>query len=143
MCFRVIYRLPKGKHTQEEKMMTRFERELSGALGAFWKKEAEKELEKIEKQLDEGKITIDEKGIARNSIGRILMSDLAEKVSFITDEIDLEATAEARSEEVSQELAAYRRSAKPATEEEKDEMRAAFGKGQTVVNILTGERISL
>ena len=32
---------------------------------------------------------------------------------------------------------------KPASEEEKNEMRAAFGKGQTVVNILTGERYSL
>ena len=123
--------------------MTRFERELSGALGAFWKKEAEKELARIEKDLESGKITIDEKGIARNSIGRILMSDLAEKVSYITDRIDLEATKEARSETVSQELTALRNNARPATEEEKDEMRAAFGKGQTVVNILTGERINL
>lgn len=123
--------------------MTRFERELSGALGAFWKKEAEKELARIEKDLESGKITIDEKGIARNSIGRVLMSDLAEKVSYITDRIDLEATKEARSEAVSQELTALRNNARPATEEEKDEMRAAFGKGQTVVNILTGERINL
>ena len=123
--------------------MTRFERELSGALGAFWKKEAEKELARIEKDLENGKITIDEKGIARNSIGRVLMSDMAEKVSYITDRIDLEATKEARSEAVSQELTALRNNARPATEEEKDEMRAAFGKGQTVVNILTGERINL
>lgn len=123
--------------------MTRFERELSGDLGAFWKKEAEKELARIEKDLESGKITIDEKGIARNAIGRILMSDLAEKVSYITDRIDLEATKAARSETVSQELTALRNNARPATEEEKDEMRAAFGKGQTVVNILTGERINL
>ena len=123
--------------------MTRFERELSGALGAFWKKEAEKELARIEKELEEGRITIDANGIARNSIGRILMSDLAEKVSFITDRIDLEATKAARSEAVSRELADLRNNARPATGEEKDEMRAAFGKGQTVVNILTGERISL
>ena len=123
--------------------MTRFERELSGALGAFWKKEAEKELARIEKDLESGKITIDEKGIARNAIGRVLMSDLAEKVSYITDRIDLEATKEARSEAVSQELTALRNNARPATEEEKNEMRAAFGKGQTVINILTGERINL
>ena len=119
--------------------MTRFERELSGALGAFWKKEAEKELARIEKDLESGKITIDEKGIARNSIGRVLMSDLAEKVSYITDRIDLEATKAARSEAVSQELTALKNNARPATEEEKDEMRAAFGKGQTVINILTRE----
>ena len=33
--------------------MTRFEKELSGALGAYWKKEAEKELERVKKDLEE------------------------------------------------------------------------------------------
>ena len=41
--------------------MTRFERELSGALGAFWKNSAEKELAGIKADLENGKITIDEK----------------------------------------------------------------------------------
>jgi len=123
--------------------MTRFERELSGALGAFWKRSAERELARIEKDLAEGRITIDEDGVARNCIGRVLMSDMAEKVSLITDRIDTEATAEARDEEVDRELSELRRNSRPATEEEKNEMRAAFGEGQTVVNILTGERINL
>ena len=123
--------------------MTRFERELSGALGAYWKTSAEKELTKIREELEQGLITIDENGVARNRIGRVLMSDLFEKLTFITDAVDAKATAEARDEEVSRKLAAYRANAKPASEEEKNEMRAAFGKGQTVVNILTGERITL
>ena len=123
--------------------MTRFERELSGALGAYWKTSAEKELEKIREELEQGLITIDENGVARNRIGRVLMSDMLEKLTYITDAVDAEATAAARDEEVSQTLAAYRANAKPASEEEKNEMRAAFGKGQTVVNILTGERITL
>ena len=123
--------------------MTRFERELSGALGAYWKTSAEKELEKIREELEQGLITIDENGVARNRIGRVLMSDMLEKLTYITDKVDEEATAAARDEEVSQSLEAYRANAKPASEEEKNEMRAAFGKGQTVVNILTGERIRL
>ena len=123
--------------------MTRFEKELSGALGAYWKKSAEKELEKIREELEQGLITIDENGVARNRIGRVLMSDMLEKLTYITDEVDAEATAAARAEEVQRSLAAYRANAKPASEEEKNEMRAAFGKGQTVVNILTGERITL
>ena len=123
--------------------MTRFERELSGALGAYWKTSAEKELEKIREELEQGLITIDENGVARNRIGKVLMSDMLEKLTYITDAVDAEATAAARDEEVSQTLAAYRANAKPASEEEKNEMRAAFGKGQTVVNILTGERITL
>ena len=123
--------------------MTRFERELSGALGAYWKTSAEKELTRIRQELEQGLITIDENGVARNRIGRVLMSDMLEKLTYITDAVDAEATAAARDEEVSRSLAAYRANAKPASEEEKNEMRAAFGKGQTVVNILTGERITL
>ena len=123
--------------------MTRFERELSGALGAYWKNSAEKELEEIRKDLAEGKITIDENGVARNCIGRVLMSDMLEKLTYVTDEVDEEATKAARDEEVTRSLAEYRRKAKPASEEELSEMRAAFGEGQTIVNILTGERITL
>ncbi|HEL1285424.1 TPA: hypothetical protein TVQ88_001137 [Streptococcus equi subsp. zooepidemicus] len=123
--------------------MTRFERELSGALGAYWKNSAEKELEEIRKDLAEGKITIDENGVARNCIGRVLMSDMLEKLTYVTDEVDEEATKGARDEEVTRSLAEYRRNAKPASEEELSEMRAAFGEGQTIVNILTGERITL
>ncbi|HEL0822051.1 TPA: hypothetical protein TU246_000583 [Streptococcus equi subsp. zooepidemicus] len=123
--------------------MTRFERELSGALGAYWKNSAEKELEEIRKALAEGKITIDENGVARNCIGRVLMSDMLEKLTYVTDEVDEEATKAARDEEVTRSLAEYRRNAKPASEEELSEMRAAFGEGQTIVNILTGERITL
>lgn len=123
--------------------MTRFERELSGALGAYWKNSAEKELEKIRKDLAEGKITIDENGVARNCIGRVLMSDMLEKLTYVTDAVDEEATKAAREEEVTRSLADYRRNAKPASEEELSEMRAAFGEGQTIVNILTGERITL
>ena len=123
--------------------MTRFERELSGALGAYWRENAEKELTKTREALEQGLITIDENGVARNRIGRVLMSDMLEKLTYITDAVDAEATAAARDEEVSRSLAAYRANAKPASEEEKNEMRAAFGKGQTVVNILTGERITL
>lgn len=123
--------------------MTRFERELSGALGAYWKNSAEKELEEIRKDLEAGKITIDENGVARNCIGRVLMSDMLEKLTYVTDEVDTEATKAARDEEVTRSLADYRRNAKPASKEEISEMRAAFGEGQTIVNILTGERIKL
>ncbi|MCI6060859.1 MAG: hypothetical protein MR729_06895 [Dorea sp.] len=123
--------------------MTRFERELSGALGAYWKNSAEKELEEIRKDLAEGKINIDENGVARNCIGRVLMSDMLEKLTYVTDKVDEEATKAARDEEVTRSLAEYRRNAKPASEEEISEMRAAFGEGQTIVNILTGERITL
>ena len=123
--------------------MTRFQRELNGELGAYWKREAEKELERVNTDLQAGKITIDENGVARNCIGRVLMSDMLEKLAMVTDKVSMEATTVARDKEVSESLAEYRKNARPATEEECMEMRAAFGKGTTVVNVLTGEEIDL
>lgn len=123
--------------------MTRFEKELSGALGAYWKKEAQKELERIKADFLTGKITIDESGVARNCIGRVLMSDMLEKLAMVTDRVSVEATTRAREQEVAESLAEYRKNARPVTEEERMEMRAAFGEGTTVVNVLTGEETEL
>lgn len=123
--------------------MTRFERELNGSLGAYWKTEAEKELERVKADLDAGKITIDENGIARNCIGRILMADMLEKLALVTDKVDTKATTAARDTEVAQELAAYRTTKRSRSTEELAQMRAAFGPGATVVDILSGEKIKL
>ena len=123
--------------------MTRFQRELNGELGAYWKREAEKELERVKTDLQAGKITIDENGVARNCIGRVLMSDMLEKLVMVTDKASVEATTAAREQEVEESLAEYRKNARPAAEEERMEMRAAFRKGTTVVNVLTGEKTEL
>ena len=123
--------------------MTRFEKELSGALGAYWKKEAEKELARVEKDLEEGRITIDENGIARNCIARILHDDMLEKVAMVSDKVNVEATRDARDEETAKVIEAYRASCTGPREEEMFEMRAAFGTGTTVVDIFTGKKIKL
>ena len=123
--------------------MTRFEKELSGALGAYWKKEAEKELERVKKDLKEGKITIDENGIARNCIERTLHDDMLEKVAMVSDKVNVEATRAARDEETAKVIEAYRASYTGPSEEEMFEMRAAFGTGTTVVDIFTGKKIKL
>lgn len=93
--------------------------------------------------LQAGKITIDENGIARNCIGRVLMSDMLEKLAMVTDKVSVDATTAARDKEVSKSLAEYRKNARPVSEEERMEMQAVFGKGTTVVNILTGEKTEL
>ena len=123
--------------------MTRFEKELSGALGAYWEKEAKKELERVKKDLDEGKITIDENGIARNCIGRTLHDDMLEKVAMVSDKVNIEATRAARDEETAKVIDSYRASYKGVSHEEMSEMVAVFGTGTTVVNILMGTRITL
>lgn len=123
--------------------MTRFERELNGSLGAYWKAEAEKELERVKADLDAGKISIDENGIARNCIGRILMADMLEKLAMVTDKVDTAVTTAAREAEVAKELAEYRATKRTHSASELAEMRAAFGPGATVVDILSGEKITL
>ena len=123
--------------------MTRFEKELSGALGAYWKKEAEKELSKVKKDLKDGKITIDENGIARNCIGRTLHDDMLEKVAMVSDKVNVEATRAARDEETAKVIEAYRASCTGPSEEDLFEMRAAYGTGTTVVDIFTGKKIKL
>lgn len=125
--------------------MTRFEREITGSLGAFWKTSAEKELDELRADLAEGKITIDEHGVARNCVGRVLMSDLAEKLAWVTDDIDRDATAAAREIEVAAELAEYRAARRQTgySPAELHEMRAAFGPGAVVTDIFTGQTITL
>lgn len=49
--------------------MTRFQRELSGQLGAFWQKHAEEQLAHVKADLDSGEITIDEAGLPGTASG--------------------------------------------------------------------------
>lgn len=123
--------------------MTRFMKELNGDLGAFWKAEAEKELARIKADLEAGKITIDENGVARNCIGRALMDDMLEKLALVTDKADRSATEAARAAENAEFFEEYRRNRKPHSAEEIAEMRSAFGAGTKVVDIITGETITL
>ena len=124
-------------------MMTRFQRELNGDLGVFWQKHAEDELAKVKADLDSGEITIDEAGVARNCIGRALMDDLLEKLVLVTDKADSAATRAAREAEVEAGLESYQASRKAPSSEELAEMRAAFGEGAKVADVITGEEIQL
>ena len=123
--------------------MTRFEQELSGTLGAFWKKNAEQEIERMQRMADNGEIRTNMNGAAFwNSNGNYLPADAAEKLSHTDFEFSLEETEKAREAQVTQQLKAYRQNHRTSAEE-REEMRAAFGPGTTVVNIISGERTRL
>lgn len=123
--------------------MTRFQRELSGELGAYWKRQAEEALEKVRAELAAGEITIDAEGVARNCIGRVIMNDLLEQLCMVTDKVSETATRTARETEDRAFLAEYRAQRRAPSAEELAEMRATFGEGATVVDVLTGEKIKL
>ena len=127
----------------EENTMTRFEREISGSLGEFWKKNAEEEVRKAVAQA-ETQATVDADGAIRwESNGRYLMDDFCEKLEYAGYAFDREATAKKRDAQNAESLAQYRRNDRGLSGEALAEARAAFGEGATVVNILTGERTKL
>ena len=123
--------------------MTRFEREISGSLGAFWKKNAEEEVRKAVAEA-ETKATVESDGAIRwNSNGWYLMDDFCEKLEYAGYSFSRRATAKKREAEDAESLARYRESHTGMGAEEIAEARAAFGAGTTVVNVLTGEKFKL
>ena len=126
--------------------MTRFERELSGALGAYWKSSAEKEIRKMEERQMNGEIFFGADGVVRwTSNHRVMPKDCREILahSAYRDLFDEEASRAAEDAETAASLEAYRKNYQGPSEEEKAEMRAAFGTGSTVVDVITGKRIRL
>ena len=71
---------------------------------------------------------------------RQLPSDSAEILGFTTFEFDPTATADLREAQTIAFLAGYRHT---PTTEERAEMQAVFGKGTTVVDCLSGQKIRL
>lgn len=118
--------------------MSRFESALKGYGGEVSQKRAQRELDDCKAQLEAGKITIDENGAAFNCIGRPLMDDMAEKVKLAGYPINMDATAAARDAYCRESLAGYK--FRPNAEQ-MAEMRAEFGEGTTVVNVITGETV--
>ena len=127
----------------EENAMTRFEREISGSLGAFWKKNAEEEVRKAVAQADTQAMVDADDAIKWNSNGRYLMDDFCEKLEYAGYAFSREATAEKREEQNAESLAEYRKNNKGLTGEELAEARAAFVEGTTVVDVLTGKETRL
>ena len=126
--------------------MTRFERELSGALGADWKSSAEKEIRKMEERQMNGEIFFGADGVVRwTSNNRVMPKDCREILSHTAyrDLFSEEASRAAEDAETAAFLESYRKNYTGPSEEEKAEMRAAFGTGSTVVDVITGKRIRL
>lgn len=128
--------------------MTRFEQELNGTLGEFWKKDALKKIANAESDIESGRMIIDDLGVATwKSNGHCIMDDMAEVVehSKYADIFDRKATKDMRAIENEKFFKQYRESMKnhKPSEEEMFEMRATFGRGTKVVDVITGETITL
>ncbi|WP_061322105.1 hypothetical protein [Clostridium botulinum] len=123
--------------------MTRFEKEISGSLGAFWKQHAAEEVKKAVVKAD-AEAEIDTDGAIRwNCNRRYLMDDFCEMLEYAGYPFSREATRKKRDAQNAEELAEYRKNYKGLDEETLAEARAAFGEGTTVVDALTGEKTKL
>ena len=123
--------------------MTRFEREISGSLGAFWKKNAEEEVRKAVAQADTQATDETDGAIKWTGNGRYLMDDFCEKLEYAGYAFDREATARKRDGQNDESLTQYRRNDRGLSVEALAEAGAAFGEGATVVNVLTGRKTRL
>lgn len=124
--------------------MTRFERELNGSLGSYWAENAKKEIRKMEERQINGEIFFGADGVVRwTSKNRVMPKDCREILSHTVyrDLYSEDASRAAEEAETAAFLDSYRKNYKGPGEEEKAEMRAAFGVGSTVVDVITGERI--
>lgn len=101
----------------------------------FWKRQAEKNREYIRENAYE-----DEDGILRWKTKDNPIPESTFREAYVEQP---EGQVEARRKHTDEVLRKYRENYTPPSEEQKAEMRAAFGEGETVVNAITGERIEL
>lgn len=132
--------------------MTRFEQEISGILDKqvaerkgtennhYWERSAKAEVEKAVRNADEN-ATVDENGAIKwIASGNYIPDDFCEKLEYAGYSFSRTATREARDRQVSESLKNY----KPTYDEETiEEMRAAFGTGNVIVDIITGKKIAI
>lgn len=123
--------------------MTRFQREISGELGAYWQKAAIEESENAVAKANRDAVVEADGAIRWISNGNYIPDDFCEKLEYQGYDFDREATRIAREKQTSEFLEEYRQNQRPETEEELQEMRSAFGTGTVVVDIITGREIAL
>ena len=126
-------------------MTSRFTMELSGALGDYWKRNAQQEIEKMSQRALDGEIFFGADGVCRwKSNNRVLPAECREQLSYSPYRglFDEQACKVADEAETAEALENYSKNYR-TTEEERMEMRAAFGKGTAVVDVISGERIRL
>ena len=123
--------------------MTRFQQEITGELGQWWKNHAEKEVERAVREANELAIVDSNGAIRWKSNGSYLMDDFCEMLEYAGYQFSRKATAKSRNIQVKKCLKDYRMNYNGPSVEELAEMRAAFGTGETVVNVITGDIITL
>lgn len=123
--------------------MTRFQKEISGMLGDYWQASAEQDVKDAVRDANEKAIVEDDGAIKWKSNGAYIPDDFCEKLEYAGYQFSREATAKKREEELHKFAQEYIANYTDPSDEEIAEMRAAFGEGETVVDVITGRKIKL
>lgn len=124
---------------------SRFQREIAGDFGDYWKRDALSKVDEYTKHADEAAIVEDDGAIRWKKNGNYLPDDYCEVLEYGRYPFSREATRIKREEQQAENLAQYRERMKNyvPSEEELYEMRSAFGEGTTVVDALTGQKYNI
>ena len=125
--------------------MTRFQMEISGEFGDWWKKNAEREVSEALNCVKTDSIVEEDGAIRWISSGNYIPDDYCEKLEYGGYNFSREATKIKKDEQQYKFAEEYRERMKnyKPSEEELYEMRCAFGKGVEIVDIITGQKIFL
>lgn len=117
--------------------MTRFEREISGLLGTFWKKSAEDEIKKAVAQAYKEAVVESDGAIKWKSNGNYIPDDFCEKLEYAGYEFSRQATSDKRDVQVSEFIKNYKKDKKTFTDEEKIELNANNKPGTEIVDVIS------
>ena len=125
--------------------MTRFQKEISGEFGEWWKKNAEREVSEALNRVKTDAIVEEDGAIRWISSGNYIPDDYCEKLEYGGYNFSREATKIKNDKQQSKFAEEYRERMKnyKPSEEELYEMRCAFGEVVEIVDIITGQKIFL
>lgn len=123
--------------------MTRFEKEISGLLGAYWVESAKREVKRAVEQAEQMATVESDGAIKWNSNGHYLMDDFCEKLEYAGFNFSRIATAAKRQQQNAEFIESYKAHQRTTSSEEIAEMRAVFGKGTKVIDVISGATIQL
>lgn len=125
--------------------MTRFQMEISGKFGDWWKKNAEREVSEALNRVKTDAIVEEDGAIRWISSGNYIPDDYCEKLEYGGYNFSREATKIKNDKQQSKFAEEYRERMKnyKPSEEELYEMRCAFGEDAEIVDIITGQKIFL
>jgi hypothetical protein len=118
---------------------------MDGEEGEVWRRNAEIAM-MAAKDMFENDARVDENGaVCWKSNGHYIMDDMIEKMEAAGCQFNAEATRKARDEQNAKFAAEYikRQANRQPSAEEMSEMRAAFGAGAVVVDVISGRKIQL